>query len=181
MPALWYHRAGEQVVGPASTQQLRALVASGVVTPHTGLQQDNDGQRSQWVAAASIQGLFPTGTTGEAVCEHCGRSVGRHGCESCDPETARAAKAAAVEAMYQRQAAEGLANERTFARVMVNVLLVVAAIYGMVAVGGGLAMANQSGGEMGFAVFLSCATTGVLLVAAAVGLQTLLRIEAGRN
>jgi len=117
MPALWNYRAGEQVVGPASSQQFRALVASGVVTPHTGLQQDNDGQRSEWVAAASIQGLFPTGTSGHAVCGDCGRSLGRHGCESCDPETVSAGKAAALEAMKQRQAVASISNERDLARI----------------------------------------------------------------
>lgn len=58
----WYYKIGEQVVGPMSADQLRALATGGRLAPSDPVANAKEGP---WVAASRVKGLFASASVEE--------------------------------------------------------------------------------------------------------------------
>lgn len=73
--AEWFVRRGKEVRGPFNSDQLRELARSGKIRRDDRVRQGRDGA---WLDAASIRGLFVTGSDGQAMVPRVAPSAGAH-------------------------------------------------------------------------------------------------------
>ena len=86
MPIEWHYLENGAKRGPITGEQLRNLVETGVVVPHTPLRRIAGSTLSPWCRAAEVRELFPRDVTSEMggnICPDCGKILTSGRCPVC--------------------------------------------------------------------------------------------------